>query len=106
MRSVIRNHSAGLTKRSVYTSKTGFQNALGESSSVYLGGTLDAKVKNSISSLAQSGVMYASNGGPAYGILWIKVSASYYGGNVFGYRDKSIVQFAYEAGTYTVVMYE
>ena len=102
MKSILRRS----TQRRVYTSTTGFQNALGESTALYIGGTLDAKVKNQISSLAQSGIMYASNGGPGYGVLWMKVSASYYSGILFTYYgDDVLYQFTYAGGTYRVVLH-
>jgi len=85
-KSTIRNTRDGLVKRNYYSSTTSFQAAMGETNAVYLGGTIDAKIKNAINSLASSGIMYASNNGPAYGIAWMKVSASYYGGIVFGYQ--------------------
>ena len=93
-------------KKKVYRSKVGFRDALGESSTLYMGGMLDAKVRDIIGSYGAASVNYLSNGGPAFGVLLMKVNASYYGGIVFGYYDERLTQFAYNAGNYRVIIYE
>lgn len=103
--SYLEDRNLELTQVYKYTSATGFQNALGEASNIYIGGTLDAKIRDQINSLAQSGIMYASNGGPGYGIIWMKASASYYGGFAFSYQGGGFQQFFRNASGYFVYNY-
>lgn len=92
-----------------YTSTTSFQaiDPNNPSSALYIGGTLDRFASSIIpnASDASTNILYFHNGGPTYGIIYMKANSSYYSGIIWGYHSSCKMTpwlFTYENGTYTL----
>lgn len=96
VKSNLANYSDIITYDS--TTATSFKDLVGKPNTVNVCACID-KVASEIGGYSDSvGMKYVVNGGPAYGIVYIKANATYYSGIVFNYNMDGFVRFSYANG--------